>query len=132
VIHPFDRTNTGRFVDLLNSGNEKVADISSFIIIDKDLKRDVGLDSGIQDRTFVARVDTVYGKMIRDYIKSKAPTLLFAEHRLNFQTECGSYYTLAWLLGATLALQVLFTLPYVAYSSKRQRFIENQYSIPAL
>lgn len=74
MIHPFDRTNTGRFVDLLNSGNEKVADISSFIIIDKDLKRDVGLDSGIQDRTFVARVDTVYGQMIRDYIKSKAPT----------------------------------------------------------
>ena len=29
-------------------------------------------------------------------------------------------------------LQLLFTLPYIAYSSKRQRFIENEYMIPAL
>ena len=39
---------------------------------------------------------------------------------------------MTYLLASFLVISVLFTLPYIAYSSKRQRFIENQYSIPAL
>lgn len=36
------------------------------------------------------------------------------------------------MLASMLLISLLFTLPYVAYSSKRQRFIENEYMIPAL
>lgn len=39
---------------------------------------------------------------------------------------------MTYLMSAFLIMSVLFTLPYIVYSSKRQRFIENQYSIPAL
>jgi len=39
---------------------------------------------------------------------------------------------MTYLMSAFLFMSVLFTLPYIVYSSKRQRFIENQYSIPAL
>lgn len=45
---------------------------------------------------------------------------------------CKSYYTLEYLLAAFLAVQLVYTLPYIMMSAKQQRNIQNQYAIPGL
>jgi hypothetical protein len=76
-------------------------------------------------------MDPVDGKLIQDKVQSST-VFLFGQYQQNFVTECTSYSTLTTLLSVFLPLQVIFTLPYLIYSSYRQRNIENKFAIPAL
>lgn len=101
-------------------------------MVSDDEEVDAGFDSGIQDLTYVSRVNPIYGENIISTIDQSAPKFLYGHYRQDFETECRSYHTMTYLLSSFLLISLLFTLPYIVFSSKRQRFIENQYSIPAL
>lgn len=96
------------------------------------MREDAGFDSGIKKETYITRLDRLYGDNLISSVHQSAPKFLFGHFRQNFQTECRSYLSMTYLMTTFLIMSVLFTLPYIVYSSKRQRFIENQYSIPAL
>jgi len=46
-------------------------------------------------------------------------TILSGVFRQYFETECRSYSMMTYLLVSFIVVQVLFTLPYIAFSSKR-------------
>jgi hypothetical protein len=52
-------------------------------------------------------------------VAESAPNFLFGHLRQNFQTECRSYNSMAYLMAAFLFMSILFTMPYIVYSSKR-------------
>ena len=76
MVHPFDQSTTPKFVNTINDRSNLTKNIKAFVLIDSDLKRDVGFDSGIQDITYVTRVDKVNGRMLEEEINRKVPNFL--------------------------------------------------------
>ena len=55
ALHKFNSTQTPRFVDKLNNKDSSVENITTLILADSDIGRDVGLDKAMSDRTYVTR-----------------------------------------------------------------------------
>lgn len=130
-MHPFNESSTKELANQVNQRSNATQTLKSILLVDSNFERDAYFDSGIQDQTWVSRVDPIYGDHLKNRIL-KAKKNMYGFFRQKFETECRSYNTMTYLLSAFLFVQLIFTLPYIVYSSKRQRFIENQYSIPAL
>ena len=42
--------------------------INSMILVDDNFDRDLGFDSGIKDEISIARMDSIYGNVVKDLV----------------------------------------------------------------
>lgn len=130
MIHPYDPKYTEEIVHNLNDRVQKTEKVRAFIMID-DVDRKVGLDRSIKDSIYLSRLSTTEAEFLEEEIM-KYKTPIQATFHQHFEPLCSSYYTMDYLLAAFLAIQVVFTLPYVILSQKWQNHIPNMHGLAAL
>eukprot|EP00347_Sterkiella_histriomuscorum_P017510 403349066 len=132
VVHKYDSKYTEEFVNNLNDRVQKTEQIRAFILVDDDQDRRIGLNRDIKDSTYLSKINENDGTDLITQIEKSSSTFLLATFHQHFEPICRSYYTLEYLLAAFLAIQVVFTIPYIILSQKWQNHIANLHGIPAL
>ncbi|CDW81427.1 UNKNOWN [Stylonychia lemnae] len=131
VVHRYDSKNTPDFIEKLNKQEDTVYDIKSLVLVDDDFDIDLGANRNVQDSTYISRMNNFQGiSLIQQILTTPQP--IMASYHQRFDTSCRAYYTMEYLLAAFLAIQLVYTLPYIILSQNKQQHIQNLNTIPAL